>query len=91
MRRFHELQTRYAALQFGHGIGRESHSLWRAQRRQPLCRLTQIRPEIADAEARQSALHAVDDAGAFAHQHLPLAARSPRILQIERGIAAILQ
>jgi hypothetical protein len=56
----------------------------RAQPRQALRCLGQTRLEIADAEARQGALHAVDEAGAFADQRFALAARPPGVFRLER-------
>ena len=47
-------------------------------------RPAQGRLEIADAEARQGTLHAVDDAGAFTDQRLVLAARPPGVFRLER-------
>ena len=40
--------------------------------------------ESADTEARKSALHAVDEACAFADQRLVLAARAPGVFHLER-------
>jgi hypothetical protein len=56
----------------------------RAQPRQALRCLGQTRLEIADAEARQGAPHAVDEAGAFADQRFALAARPPGVFRLER-------
>jgi hypothetical protein len=72
------------APQLGQGVGRQRHPLRRAQPRRALRCLRQTRLEIADAEARQGALHAIDEAGAFADQRFALAARPPGVFRLER-------
>ena len=54
---FDQLQASHIAAQFGHGVGRRYDPLWGAQGRQPLCCPAQMRLEIADTEARRSALN----------------------------------
>jgi len=55
--------------------GRDGYSLWRAQALPTLPAACANWPESADAESALGALHAVDDAGAIAHQKFALEAR----------------
>src|SRR5262249_39431187 len=64
---------RKVALQFGERVGRNGLALGRAQLFEALRRLLKLGIEVANAEARQRGLDAVDDRGLLANEGLALA------------------
>ena len=80
-----EAQASHVALQLGECVRRQSRTFRRAQRFKPLRCRTQHRLEVANAEARQCALHPVDDTRAFTDQTFSLTTRPFGILLLEAG------
>ena len=60
--------------------GRQWRALRRAQRLETFGRLAERRLEIADAEADQACLHAIDDARALADKVFAFAVWAPGVL-----------
>src|SRR5208282_1936229 len=64
-------------------VGRQWRALRRAQRLETFGCLAECRLEIADAEADQACLHAIDDARALTYQVFTFAVRALGVLLFE--------
>ena len=81
----HHRQPRQVAPELLQRVGRDRQALRRAHCPEAFRRTAQLGLEAANAEPGQGALHAVDDAGAFADQALALAAWPLGVLLLGRG------
>src|SRR5215472_2041281 len=80
-----EAQTIHVAPQLGQRVCRYRSTLRCLQYLQLPGRLSQVRPEAANAEPGEISFHSVYEAGDLLHKVLALTARSPRVLVCDCG------
>src|SRR6516162_3388947 len=80
-----EAQTIHVAPQLGQRVRRHRSTLRCLQCLQLPGRLSQVRPEAANAEPGEISFHSVDEAGDLLHKVFALTARSPCVLVCDCG------